>query len=100
MTNLKTKTERALAASGYGIIPGTMPAAKTPNKIGFGLSGIDEDEWSWSVEQLRDGETTWGIGSSTLASGCEYTKSDAVAAIKTELAKHGLTIKTAVQLPF
>jgi hypothetical protein len=69
-------------------------------RIGFGLSMIDHDEWSWSVEQLRAGETTWGWGSDTLAQGCEWSKAEAVAAIKTELAKHGETIESATQLPF
>lgn len=68
-------------------------------KIGFGLSKIDYDEWSWSVESLREGETTWGTGSDTLASGCEYTKADAIACIKIALAPHA-TIETATRLPF
>ena len=69
-------------------------------QIGIGLSAIDEDEWSWSVEQLREGQTTWGMGSDTIASGVEYSKGEAVAKIKDELAKLGVALADAVRLPF
>lgn len=69
-------------------------------KIGFGLSCILDDEWSWSVERLRVGETTWGVGSEILAGACEYSKREAVKKIREELAKHGLTTETAIRLPF
>ena len=68
--------------------------------IGYGLSAIDDDEWSWSVEQLREGQTTWGTGSESLASGIDYTKAEAVANIKKALASLGVDVKDAVRLPF
>ena len=76
--------------------------AKTPltTKVGIGLSAIDDDEWSWSVERLREGETTWGIGSDTIASGCEYSKAEAVAKIKDELGRLGVAVADAIRLPF
>ena len=69
-------------------------------KIGYGLSAIDEDEWSWSVEALREGQTAWGTGSDTIAEGVEYTKAEAVANIKKALASLGIDVKDAVPLPF
>jgi hypothetical protein len=72
----------------------------TKRRIGYGLSAIDDDEWSWSVEELREGETTWGSGSNVLADGVEYTKAEAVANIKNALASAGVDIKDAVRLPF
>jgi hypothetical protein len=74
------------------------PQAK--RKVGYGLSAIDDDEWSWSVEELREGETTWGTGSNVLADGVEYTKAEAVAKIKKALADAGVDLKDAVRLPF
>jgi hypothetical protein len=68
--------------------------------IGIALSAFDHDEWSWSVERLRDGETVWGRGSDTIAEGCETSKREAVNMIKAELAKLGLTIKDVTHLPF
>jgi len=73
---------------------------KAPRKIGYGLSAIDDDEWSWSVEELREGQTTWGTGSNILADGVEYTKAEAVANIKKALASLGVDLKDAVRLPF
>lgn len=69
-------------------------------RVGYGLSAIDEDEWSWSVEKLRSGETTWGTGSDTVADGVEYTKAEAVANIKKALSSLGVDLKDAVRLPF
>ena len=69
-------------------------------KIGYGLSAIDDDEWSWSVEAMREGQTTWGTGSDTIAGGVEYTKTEAVANIKKALASLGVDVKDAVALPF
>ena len=69
-------------------------------KIGYGLSAIDDDEWSWSVEALREGQTAWGTGSDTIAEGVEYTKAEAVANIKKALASLGVDVKDAVRLPF
>lgn len=77
--------------------------AKPPpskRQIGYGLSAIDEDEWSWSVEELREGQTTWGTGSNVIADGVEYTKAEAVANIKKALASIGVDLKDAVRLPF
>jgi hypothetical protein len=77
--------------------------AKPPQaqrQIGYGLSAIDEDEWSWAVEELREGQTTWGTGSRVLADGVEYTKAEAVANIKKALANIGVDLKDAVRLPF
>ena len=71
-----------------------------PKKIGIGLSAIDEDEWSWSVERLREGETIWGMGSDVVADGCEYSKGEAVAKIKAEIAKLGVALADVVRLPF
>ena len=68
--------------------------------IGYGLSAIDDDEWSWSVEALREGQTIWGTGSDTIAGGVEYTKAEAVANIKKALASLGVDVKDAVPLPF
>ena len=75
-------------------------ALTKPRKIGYGLSAIDDDEWSWVVEQLREGQTTWGTGSDTLAEGVEYTKAEAVTNIKKALASLGVDVKDAVRLPF
>lgn len=69
-------------------------------KIGYGLSAIDDDEWSWSVEALREGQTIWGTGSDTLAEGVEYTKAAAITNIKKALASLGVDVKDAVPLPF
>lgn len=74
------------------------PQAK--RQIGYGLSAIDDDEWSWAVEELREGQTTWGTGSKVLADGVEYTKAAAVANIKKTLASIGVDLKDAVRLPF
>ena len=74
--------------------------AKPIRKIGIGLSAFDEDEWSWTVEQLREGQTVWGSGSDTLAGGVEYSKAEAVAKIKSELEKRGVALADAVRLPF
>ena len=73
---------------------------QSKRQIGYGLSAIDEDEWSWSVEELREGQTTWGTGSNVLADGVEYTKAEAVANIKKALASIGVDLKDAVRLPF
>ncbi|HSX23394.1 MAG TPA: hypothetical protein VLE97_11525 [Gaiellaceae bacterium] len=69
-------------------------------QIGYGISAIDDDEWSWSVEELREGQTTWGTGSTVLADGVEYSKGEAVANIKKTLANLGVDLKDAVRLPF
>lgn len=69
-------------------------------RIGVALSAIDEDEWSWSVEQLRPGEIVWGSGSKVLASGCAWNEQDAVTKIKNELKKLGLTLADVTRLPF
>lgn len=74
------------------------PLAK--RQIGYGLSAIDEDEWSWAVEELPEGQTTWGSGSVVLADGVEYTKAGAVANIKKALASAGVDLADAVRLPF
>jgi hypothetical protein len=73
---------------------------RASGKIGYGLSAIDDDEWSWSVEALREGQTTWGTGSDTIAGGVEYTKAEAVANIKKALASLGVDVKDAVRLLF
>lgn len=69
-------------------------------RIGYGLSAIDEDEWSWAVERLRPGQTTWGTGSDTIAEGVEYSKGEAVSAIKKAIGSLGVDLKDAVRLPF
>ena len=69
-------------------------------RVGYGLSAIDEDEWSWSVQRLRPGHTTWGSGSETLAEGVEYTKDEAVDGIKKALTSLGIDLKDATRLPF
>lgn len=69
-------------------------------EIGYALSRIDDDEWSWSVEELRDGEHVWGIGSDILADGCERSKREAVAKIREQLALRGETTESATRIPF
>lgn len=71
-----------------------------PRKIGYGLSAIDDDEWAWAVEALREGQTAWGTGSDTIAQGVEYTKAEAVTNIKKAIANLGVDLKDAVSLPF
>lgn len=69
-------------------------------KFAYGLSAIDDDEWSWTVEAMREGQTTWGTGSETIATGVEYTRAEAVTKIKKTLASLGVDVKDAVALPF
>ena len=90
--------EAALQLAGGSSHSTKKPQAK--RQVGYGLSAIDEDEWSWSVEELREGQTAWGVGSNVLADGVEYTKADAVAGIKKALASAGVDLKDAVRLPF
>jgi len=73
---------------------------KTGQRVGYSISRVDHDEWSWSVEILRTGETVWGRGSDLVAGECAYSKSEAVDAIKATLATLGHTLESATQLPF
>ena len=103
-----TKWDLLLAAESFGLAPqGTYlyPDERkrhhaTKPQIGYGLSAFDDDEWSWSVERLREGSTVWGSGSETIADGVEYTRAEAVANIKKTLAGLGVDLKDAVRLPF
>jgi hypothetical protein len=73
---------------------------QTKRQIGYGLSAIDDDEWSWTVEELPEGQRIWGTGSKVIADGVEYTKAEAVANIKKTLASIGVDVKDAVALAF
>lgn len=77
-------------------------AAPKPRTVGYGLSKIDDDEWSWSVEYLTEGPINYAAPTrrEVIADGVEYSRGEAADKIKEMLAKLGVPLKEAVALPF